>query len=37
MRGVWQMFAVLRNGSILVLVQGCEGFCEVVDFLIEVF
>jgi hypothetical protein len=28
---------VLMNGSILDPVQGCEGFCEMVDFLIEVF
>jgi hypothetical protein len=37
MCGMWQMFAVLKNGSILVLVRGCEGFREMVNFLIEVF
>jgi hypothetical protein len=36
-RGMWQVFAVLMNGGILDLVWVCEGFCEMVDFLVEVF
>jgi hypothetical protein len=36
-RGVWQMFVVLRNDNIVVLVWGYEGFCEVVNLLIEMF
>jgi hypothetical protein len=35
--GVWYGFAVLRNDDIVVVGSGCEGFCEVVNFLVEVF
>jgi hypothetical protein len=28
---------VLRNSHILVLVRGCDGFCEIVNFTVEEF